>query len=103
MKDNKHIQSFNEHKENLNISDVSSSFSMIKKILIDLDFHHSWGYWISNQNKQHRIKIETTKNRIYLDMTKNGNYFDLNNDRITIDKKNIDLDNIKNQLIQYFN
>ena len=26
MKDNKHIQSFNEHQENLNISDVISSF-----------------------------------------------------------------------------
>lgn len=25
MKDNKHIQSFNEHQENLNISDVSGS------------------------------------------------------------------------------
>jgi len=27
MKGNKHIQSFNEHQENLNISDVISSFS----------------------------------------------------------------------------
>ena len=72
------------------------AFSDIKNLLIDLDFHHSWGYWISNKNKQHRIKIETTKNRIYLDMTKNGNYFDFNN-RITIDKKNIDSNNIKNQ------
>ena len=26
MKDSKHIQSFNEHQENLNISDVRSSF-----------------------------------------------------------------------------
>ena len=26
MKDSKHIQSFNEHRENLNISDVSHSF-----------------------------------------------------------------------------
>ena len=34
MKDNKHIQSFNEHQENLNISDVSSSlyeFTMTNK------------------------------------------------------------------------
>ena len=28
MKDNKHIQSFNEHQENLNISDVSDSNSV---------------------------------------------------------------------------
>ena len=27
MKGNKHIQSFNEHQENLNISDVSDSYS----------------------------------------------------------------------------
>lgn len=35
MKGNKHIQSFNEHQENLNISDVSDSncISMIKDLL----------------------------------------------------------------------
>ncbi len=27
MKDKRHIQSFNEHQENLNISDVSDSYS----------------------------------------------------------------------------
>ena len=32
MKDKKHIQSFNEHQENLNISDVrSSNYSMVTK------------------------------------------------------------------------
>ena len=31
MKDNKHIQSFNEHGENLNISDVSDSKKLLKK------------------------------------------------------------------------
>lgn len=31
MKDNKHIQSFNEHQENLNISDVMSSKKLIKQ------------------------------------------------------------------------
>jgi hypothetical protein len=30
MKDNKHIQSFNEHQENLNISDVSDSEKLNK-------------------------------------------------------------------------
>ena len=55
------------------------------------------------ENKQHRINIETSKNRIYLDMTKRGNYFDLNTDRITINKKDINIDDIKNQLVQYFN
>jgi len=30
MKDNKHIQKFNEHQENLNISDVSESIDRSK-------------------------------------------------------------------------
>ena len=30
MRDNKHIQSFNEHRENLNISDVSDSEKLNK-------------------------------------------------------------------------
>ena len=33
MKDNKHIQSFNEHKENLNISDVSDSDFLLRTIV----------------------------------------------------------------------
>jgi hypothetical protein len=33
MKDNKHIQSFNEHQENLNISDVSESNSTKDKVV----------------------------------------------------------------------
>lgn len=32
MKDNKHIQSFNEHQENLNISDVSDSDFLLRTI-----------------------------------------------------------------------
>jgi hypothetical protein len=36
MKDNKHIQSFNEHKENLNISDVRSSKNY-KKLIKELN------------------------------------------------------------------
>lgn len=39
MKDNKHIQSFNEHQENLNISDVSHSFNDMKqKVNTTLEF-----------------------------------------------------------------
>jgi ankyrin repeat protein len=34
MKDNKHIQSFNEHQENLNISDVISSINNYDTILL---------------------------------------------------------------------
>jgi hypothetical protein len=35
MRDNKHIQSFNEHGENLNISDVSESKKITKDEFID--------------------------------------------------------------------
>jgi hypothetical protein len=37
MKDNKHIQSFNEHQENLNISDVRSSLKKDDIVLYDGD------------------------------------------------------------------
>ena len=36
MEDNKHIQSFNEHQENLNISDVRSSKKSINEDIYDL-------------------------------------------------------------------
>ncbi len=40
MKDNKHIQSFNEHQENLDISDVSDSANdKVVYIVIDQDMH----------------------------------------------------------------
>ena len=35
MKDNKHIKSFNEHQENLNISDVSDGFLSPEEFLIE--------------------------------------------------------------------
>ena len=37
MKDNKHIQSFNEHQENLNISDVRSSKKTIGQISDEIE------------------------------------------------------------------
>jgi len=40
MKDNKHIRSFNEHQEILNISDVSDSVNnKVVYIVIDQDMH----------------------------------------------------------------
>jgi len=82
---------------------LAHSFSGIKKLLNGLGFHYLFGYYVSNKNKLYCIRIETTINKIYFDMSKNGNYFDLDNDRVIIDKKNIDLQNIKNQIMQYFN
>ena len=42
MKDNKHIQSFNEHGENLNISDVSDSEKINNLIQIIEDLYINW-------------------------------------------------------------
>jgi hypothetical protein len=46
MKDLKHIESFNEHQENLNISDVSDSFS--RKQLKDVAT--KFAEWILNKD-----------------------------------------------------
>jgi len=42
MKDNKHIQSFNEHQENLNISDVSDGEKITNLIQIIEDLYINW-------------------------------------------------------------
>ena len=47
MNDNKHIQSFNEHQENLNISDVSDSKKFSMEDLSD------FGNWLDD-NAQKR-------------------------------------------------
>lgn len=47
MKDNKHIQSFNEHQENLNISDVSGS----EKLYSVDDIHKIIRYMNKNYSK----------------------------------------------------
>ena len=40
MKDKKHIQSFNEHQENLNISDVMKSLSVEEQEMIEKGKKH---------------------------------------------------------------
>jgi hypothetical protein len=55
MKDNKHIQKFNEHQENLNISDVSGSFT--KKDLFEAFSHYAFAS-ISNQPYNEKELIE---------------------------------------------
>ena len=42
MKDNKQIKSFNEHQENLNISDVSDSEKINNLIQIIEDLYINW-------------------------------------------------------------
>lgn len=58
MRDNKHIQSFNEHQENLNISDVMFSFSdMIgfSKWLLSLDDMDNMNRYIYIESKDYFI------------------------------------------------
>ena len=50
MKDNKHIQSFNEHQENLNISDVSGSEKSIKHIVKKT---HYWLFKKTNDKSEY--------------------------------------------------
>ncbi len=75
------------------------SFSDIKNLLIEIGFHYSWGYFISNKNKAHRIKIQNSNDTFIFYITKRGNYFD--NNKFIIEKKE-KLSLIKNKIITYF-
>ena len=44
MKNNKHIQKFNEHQENLNISDVSDSNFSLEEVGMVLDWLREFVY-----------------------------------------------------------
>jgi len=49
MKDKKHIQSFNEHQENLNISDVSDSSIDITEVIENGDrFERLFFKWLND-------------------------------------------------------
>jgi len=51
---------------------------MIKEIKLFLKkngFHHSWGYWIDDNNPQNRVVIHSTKNTVYIKCTKTGTLF----------------------------
>lgn len=74
----------------------------IKGLFRLLGFHHTWGQWISNTNKSNRIIIEITKNMIHIDMTKRGNHYNLDNDRISINKRDVNLFFVKTKLEEYF-
>jgi hypothetical protein len=71
MIDKKHIQSFNEHRENLNISDVSCALIFFKKELEKLENN------LSNFQKEHYHKNVEQK-RILLDKIKSDKEIILN-------------------------
>jgi hypothetical protein len=66
MKDNKHIQSFNEHQENLNISDVRSSYSIGDKYEL---------FYNSNNPNNRKFEIRgIVDNEIVVLLSSKGNY-----------------------------
>lgn len=81
-------------EENVPDDKEESPLDSIKKLIAKLDFHYYWGYWISNSNKNHRIKIKVGKKRIYLNLSTDSIIFDLE-DTITVDKKSINLKEIE--------
>jgi len=75
MKDKRHIKKFNEHQENLNISDVSDSEKSKKEWwdknyqkLIDLDIpYEDWEIIIKNKSDFDSVYNSTAKHRaLYL-------------------------------------
>jgi hypothetical protein len=71
MKGNKHIQSFNEHQENLNISDVSDSncITIIKDLLKNGDINTIARIWSDYNSKispdKYKEIQKLTDNSIY--------------------------------------
>lgn len=66
------------------------SLASTKKLLRELGFHHSWGYWIHTNRRANRIQIEVSKHRIYLYMTESYNKYN-HDKRIEIsDKSTVD-------------
>ena len=70
-------------------------------MLLDIGFHHSWGYWINDDNKQYRIRLHRTRNMFYVDMTRNGNVW-IDSDALKMKRTDINLDFIKESILCYF-
>ena len=59
MKDNKHIQNFNEHQENLNISDASGSkITKPFKSNLKVKYDSSLGMWFINGHSLQRTDVD---------------------------------------------
>ena len=92
MKSNKHIQNFNEHQENLNISNVSDSqkltYDELKKIFVnnDFDFSHNNGGDIYYHLDYH-IAIRYVNGNNYIECLETDG--DFNDDGKIIGKINI--------------
>ena len=65
MKDKRHIQSFNEHQENLNISDVSGSkITKPFKSNLKVKYDSSLGMWVING---HSLQITDVDGKTFYD------------------------------------
>jgi hypothetical protein len=74
---------------------ILGSKKSIKHLFDELEFHHSHNYYIKNNNLYHRIKRDMK----YIYPTKSSNEFDYKD---KIEYRNVDLNSIKSQLINYF-
>ena len=92
------LQKFNEYFENPRKIKIKE----IVQLFYDLGFHYAWGYYISDNNKQHRMTIRKTGKRFVIERTKKGNYW-IDKDRIVISRDNVDLDGLKSKIVDYFN
>ena len=61
MKDNKHMQNFNEHQENLNIADVSGCALSIRKVLKQLQNEM--------KNNKHQHEYSEYLKQVYVKMS----------------------------------
>lgn len=81
---------------------ISEKFKNIKKLFVELNFHHAYGYFIFNDNKDFRIDIIKTKSNIIIRFTKSKNIFK-ENDQLIIDTNDeFYLENVKFNIFKYF-
>lgn len=65
----------------------------VKKLLLAIGFHHSWGYYVRNTNKHHKILV----GKDHIELTKHSNVF--NDSMIFRNKTN---EEIQTKILRYF-
>jgi hypothetical protein len=64
----------------MNLDNQTNTFLIGKKVLYsylrNLGFHHSWGNWIFNNDRNFRLGIKKTKKSILISMSTNGYCYD---------------------------
>jgi hypothetical protein len=75
---------------------ICESRDSLKKLLYELGFHHSWGYFIHNDNGDTRIKVNTS----IMFVSKQRNYFHAKD---CIVFRNKPIEQVQSELKRYFN